>query len=101
MSRQPPVIIIGMHRSGTSLLTRTLRELGFFMGADTGRNDESAYFNAINTWLFRQASATWDQPEGMANLLGDEQVMSLLRDYLNDILHGPSAWRFLGWRGSV
>ena len=98
MSQQLPVIIIGMHRSGTSLLTRTLRELGFFMGADANRNDESAYFNAINAWLFRQASATWDRPEGVAGLLDDEQLLPLLRDYVNGILHGPSAWRFIGWR---
>ena len=27
-----PVIIIGMHRSGTSMLTRVLQEAGLFIG---------------------------------------------------------------------
>ncbi|MCS5697200.1 sulfotransferase [Desulfofundulus thermocisternus] len=29
---RPPIIIIGMHRSGTNMLTRMLEELGLFVG---------------------------------------------------------------------
>ncbi|ADH85790.1 sulfotransferase family protein [Desulfurivibrio alkaliphilus] len=92
----PPVIIIGMHRSGTSLLTRVLQQAGFFMGRGTSRNEEAAFTNAINAWLFRQASATWDCPEPMDLLLADNALKPWLLDYMGGIIRGPAALRFLG-----
>ncbi|MDF1614759.1 sulfotransferase family protein [Desulfurivibrio dismutans] len=95
-SATSPVIIIGMHRSGTSLLTRVLQQAGFFMGRGTSRNEEAAFTNAINAWLFRQASATWDCPESMDLLLADQELRPWLRDYIGGIIRGPAALRFLG-----
>ncbi|MEN8154325.1 MAG: sulfotransferase [Acidobacteriota bacterium] len=57
-----PVIIIGMHRAGTSMLTRFLEEAGIFMGKDKGINDESLFFQHINNWSLFQANCTWDNP---------------------------------------
>ncbi len=96
---QPPVIIIGMHRSGTSLLTRVLQQAGFFMGRDASRNEEAAFTNAVNAWLFRQASATWDRPHSMDELLGDECLRPELVDYMEGMARGPASVRFLGPRG--
>lgn len=94
----PPVIIIGMHRSGTSLLTRVLQQSGLFMGLGASRNEEAAFTNAVNAWLFRQASATWDQPAAMDELLADETLWPWLVDYMHGITNGPAAARFLGGR---
>lgn len=91
-----PVIIIGMHRSGTTLLTRVLQQAGFFMGAGATRNEEAAFTNAINEWLFRQASATWDRPESMDDLLGDGELRPDLVDYIDGMIRGPASLRFLG-----
>ncbi len=57
-----PVIIIGMHRSGTSMLTMLLKELGLFVGKDLDPFDlhESMFFITLNDWLLRQCNATWD-----------------------------------------
>ena len=57
-----PVIIIGMHRSGTSMLTLLLKELGLFVGKDLDPFDlhESMFFITLNDWLLRQSNATWD-----------------------------------------
>lgn len=98
MSARPPVVIIGMHRSGTSLLTRVLQDHGFFMGLHTTRNEEAAFTNAVNAWLFREASATWDRPESMDELLADEALRPWLVDYLDGVTRGPAALRFLGLR---
>jgi len=95
---RPPVIIIGMHRSGTSLLTRALQDAGFFMGRGASRNEEAAFTNAINAWLFREASATWDRPEPMDDLLADRELMAWLTDYVGGVVDGPAAIRFLGMR---
>lgn len=96
----PPVIIIGMHRSGTSLLTRVLQANGFFMGRGASRNEEAAFTNAINAWVFKQASATWDRPDSMEELLADEELLPWLLDYIGGIVRGPASLRFLGrrWR---
>ncbi len=95
---RPPVIIIGMHRSGTSLLTRVLQQNGFFMGRGASRNEEAAFTNAVNAWIFRQASATWDRPESMDELLADEALRPWLLDYIGGIIRGPASLRFLGLR---
>lgn len=95
---RPPVIIIGMHRSGTSLLTRVLQQNGFFMGRGASRNEEAAFTNAVNAWVFRQASATWDRPESMDELLNDEALRPWLIDYIGGIIRGPASLRFLGLR---
>jgi len=96
MKHSPPVIVIGMHRSGTSALTRLLQQSGLFMGRGASRNEEAAFTNALNAWLFRQASATWDRPESVDDLLADDGVWPGLVDYLSDVARGPATARFLG-----
>ena len=58
LDHHPPVILVGMHRSGTSLLCRLLDGLGVHMGADQGRmNAESLHFRALNERALRAAAA--------------------------------------------
>ncbi len=58
----PPIIIIGMHRSGTSMLSRLLEKAGIFMGNDKEINNESLFFLNFNRWIFRSVGANWDNP---------------------------------------
>lgn len=96
MTGRPPVIVIGMHRSGTSLLARLLQDAGIFLGFRQNRNAEPRLIVDINAWLLRQASATWDRPEGLADLLVDDVSHPWLVDYMDGIIRGPAALRFLG-----
>lgn len=57
-----PVIILGMHRSGTSVLARSLSSLGLFLGARVQRNEEAVLFRRYNDHLFTLAGARWDHP---------------------------------------
>lgn len=76
----PPVIVIGPHRSGTSVTAAMLAELGVFMGvqslphpdpAAAGRAaaivppdlHEAAEFYLLNERLLRKAGAAWDRIE--------------------------------------
>ena len=59
-----PIIIAGMHRSGTTLLASMLRELGVFLGWRRDRNEEARTFLEINKWLLLQAGHAWDTPPG-------------------------------------
>lgn len=57
-----PVIIIGMHQSGTALVSDLLNHAGIFMGNDLKENEKSELFGKLNEWIFAQAGATWDNP---------------------------------------
>ncbi len=74
-----PVIIIGMHRSGTSMLTKTLQQAGLFMGEDRDPNDESLFFLEFNNWILEQVHATWDFPEPY------EYANDTIKKYIIDI----------------
>ena len=52
MKPTPPVIIIGMSRSGTNMLTRMLDSLGLFCGSALTGNHEAVFFRELNDWLF-------------------------------------------------
>lgn len=59
---KPPIVILGMHRSGSSLLVRCMENLGFFAGVSRDQNAESEFFQVLNRWVFWQVNATWDNP---------------------------------------
>jgi len=57
-----PVIIVGVHRSGTSLLTRMLEKIGLFVGNDLQNDHESKLIIGINNLYFKDKNTSWDQP---------------------------------------
>lgn len=69
-----PIIILGMHRAGTSLLTKILSQLGVFIGNDIDDNNESLFFCKLNDWAMYQAGATWDNPYNMQFLNKDFNI---------------------------
>jgi hypothetical protein len=58
-----PAILIGMHRSGTSLTTRLLVDVGVHMGRRLSTNAESIYFQRLNRRILADVGARWDQIE--------------------------------------
>ena len=91
-----PIIIIGMHRSGTTLVTKLLEEFGVFVGRNLGKNYESKFFLDLNEWVFKQANATWDRPTGMCDLMKNNKTRNLIVDYLDIKLSSPQAKNFFG-----
>ncbi|HRQ36676.1 MAG TPA: sulfotransferase [Chloroflexota bacterium] len=88
-SPQPPIIIIGMHRSGTTLLTRILSDLEVFVGPQVSPNFEDVYFQQINRQLLASEGAHWANPMPFVSRLKDEKFIrqkatlaqSLLAEY--------------------
>ena len=69
---ESPLIIVGMHRSGTSLLARLLEDLGVAMGKWRGKNNsEAMFFWHRNKLLFSLARASWDNPDALLCALDD------------------------------
>jgi len=66
--RAGPLILLGMHRSGTSMAARLLERLGVFMGWRKDSNHEADFFRHANEWLLSQAGGAWDHPEPVRTL---------------------------------
>jgi hypothetical protein len=70
------VVILGMHRSGTSLTAGLCQKLGVNMGAAFRVGDQSnpdGYFEdldwrALNKWLLNAAGGTWYDPPSRAEI---------------------------------
>jgi hypothetical protein len=91
-----PIILIGMHRSGTTLLCRMLESLGYFAGWRQDPNGESHFFRDLNDWLLGQCGASWEYPLPLENLLEDEEARALAGDYLRRMLASPRSASYLG-----
>lgn len=56
----PPLILVGMHRSGTSLLAQLLANCGVQMGIERSEaTDESPFFRDINTTFLNRMGCSW------------------------------------------
>lgn len=96
-SARPPIIIIGMHRSGTSMIARMLETIGLFIGKKKERHHEAQLFLQINNWLIHQSGGAWDYPEPIHHLLVNKEARSLAVDYIKYIMKTPHVLSYLGW----
>ena len=91
-----PVILIGMHRSGTTLVCKLLEEAGLFVGSEKDGNNESFFFLRLNEWILAQAGARWDTPEPLAALLADDELSAQVVDELRFMMTAKRCAEFLG-----
>lgn len=99
MSKQP-VIIIGMHRSGTTMLARLLEQAGLFQGWKKEINFESTFFIKLNDWILRELGGRWDIPQNMVDISKHPaDHLNAIVDYLKDQLGSPRAIEYLGVSG--
>lgn len=91
-----PVVVLGMHRSGTTLIAQVLSSLGVHMGWRREANEEALFFLDLNNWLFRQSGGAWDRPEPVRDLLRHEIIRGLCLDYLHCYLKGPRSFSYWG-----
>jgi len=83
-----PVIVMGMHRSGTSALVRALRDMGLFIGHDLEPNSEARYFLNLNEALLAMAGSRWDSPHSMLRVLEDEDLVAWMSGWLDAKMSG-------------
>jgi hypothetical protein len=94
-----PIVVIGMHRSGTRLLVEMLGKLGVFMGADRQSDAESVVFMLINEGILHQCGAFWSEPMSAHFVLAQPDVAEQLAESAREALAarleqyaGPSGW---------
>jgi hypothetical protein len=91
-----PVIVVGMHRSGTSAVARVLNAIGVFMGADLQRDHESRTFIAVNEALLQRYGASWDAPAAVNRAWQSGASLAALRDRVRRRLNGALGEAYLG-----
>ncbi|MDX8389874.1 MAG: sulfotransferase [Mariprofundaceae bacterium] len=98
-----PVIVVGMHRSGTSALVRSLTELGLFAGYDLEPNAEARYFLNLNEEMLAMTGARWDAPDSMLRVLQEPGLVNWFASWLDQRMSGfdtclylskPGWWRY-------
>ena len=94
-----PLIIIGMHRSGTSMVSRMLEATGLFVGHKKDRNHEAVFFLLIDKWLMSQSGGSWENPAPIRYLLENQEVRAMTVDYLRRyLIDSPRLVSYLGWK---
>lgn len=77
-----PVIIVGMHRSGTSLLAKLLQDLGLFIGWEEDTHNEAIFFRDRNESLLNAYGGSWDSPNEVCNNILSSNLRPLIVDRL-------------------
>lgn len=70
-----PLIILGMHRSGTSLMVRLLADVGVHLGSWLSRDAESVHFQGLNRIIFEEAGSDWGQVDSLIAAMASEDFI--------------------------
>ncbi len=93
-----PIIITGMHRSGTTLLSKILDNQGIFMGFKKEENNESVFFLKLNQWILSLGGCSWDNPCNLNDLHNKQividRIYKIINSRLNYLYHGYSKFIF-------
>lgn len=75
LRKTQPLIIIGMHRSGTSLIVRLLNDLGIHLGVKLSRDAESIFFQKINRRIYQSTGSNWGNIDALLASMEDENFI--------------------------
>ncbi|HQO89322.1 MAG TPA: sulfotransferase [Chitinophagales bacterium] len=89
-----PVIILGMHRSGTTMITKMLEEVGLFVGAEVEVNHEALFFWEINNWIFDIHTATAEKPYNLRYT--NPACRDVIRESLEYFVQSDRRKKYLG-----
>ena len=97
MKKKSPIIITGIHRSGTSLLTRIIENNSVFFGKSKDINQESLFFQNINKWIMSINSSTWDNPKTFIDTI-DNESHNMILNKICILLKSRANCRYFGFK---
>lgn len=84
------VLILGMHRSGTSCLTGSLQDAGLFLGKVNTKagfnakgNRENVSIMSLQEQVLKRVGASWDQPP-VEKPIWNEKEIDLLKNHISE-----------------
>jgi hypothetical protein len=89
------VIVVGMHGSGSSIVSRILVELGVYMGSDLDAHAEAGEFFHLNEELFYRAGAAWHRTKPLLEMMGQTGFRTAGALRLASATYGRLRTRFL------
>ncbi len=105
-----PLVILGMHRSGTSLLARLLERCGVFQGCPLTGNHESVFFQSLDRDLLDLLGCSWaetaalppfdlfrDDFSALVRKIRERLLSELLREHFGSPID-PLARQLWGWK---
>jgi len=105
MANIQPVIILGMHRSGTSCLTGSLEEAGLFLGDVNNRNSHShralneyVDIRQLNSRILEANGGSWDSVPATADWTDEHRR---IRDRLIESFPTDRPWGFKDPRTTI
>ncbi len=99
MSKKSPIIIGGMHRSGTSMVTNILQKAGLTIGRKLDSNNESLFFQRINIWMMTLLGASWDAPKSFKDI--DKEIKQNIVSQLDALLNSRTNSLYFGWSAII
>jgi len=91
-----PLLVTGMHRSGTTLVSKLLQQLNCFMGFRREPNEESTFFRRLNDSMLLRHGALWNDPTPFKQLLETPQELLLLSQQMRQKIHHLPALEYWG-----
>ncbi len=96
VAKTPPIILIGMHRSGTTLLAEALSRLGVYMGPESSSHSEALFFHELNVRMMHTSGGSWEYPELIDRFLKIGTLRRLQAEYLESLFSSPQSVFYLG-----
>jgi hypothetical protein len=108
MNRTPPieVVVLGMHRSGTSMIAGVLQKLGVSMGEDFPGKQisnplghfEDGDFLTLNNRILESCGGSWSEPPSLQKVLSQKEIFSEEIQHLVQERRQKNQQRFWGWK---
>jgi len=97
LRRDDPILLLGMHRSGTTLLAQMLAKMGMHLGRNLEEHHESVFILDANDWVLARAHGAWDNPMPLGWLMEEPRASETLVKHLKSRVDGMSFLRrFIG-----
>lgn len=93
-----PIIIIGMGRSGTTLMASLLWQMGLFLGDAFAEDLEARYFHGVNRTILKNAHGYWDNPAPMRYFLRNNAAVEETASCMERDLLSWRASQYLGMK---
>jgi len=75
LRQMQPLILLGMHRSGTSLMVRLLADVGVHMGSWLSRDAESVHFQRLNRRIYADTGSRWGQADPLIRAMHSQDFI--------------------------